>query len=272
VPSSIPEEPPSPCTFVLDSVSFADVPANGSSLRVGVTTAAGCKWSSQSPVDWLTVPDDKKSGAGRIDVRVLANSGPARAATVVVAGQSVTVEQRAALICSVSLTPELVNASPSGGQVSVTLSSPSGCAWAVTGAPNWMTVTPLSGNGPATLKVSVSANTGAARAAVLTVGGRELRVEQASLPPCAYTVAADQFTVSRKKQSVKFEVATQSHCQWSATSSASWARVPSAVKTGTLTLEVKIDDNSHSGSRSAVVTIIGQNFTKDVSITQLGED
>jgi len=135
-----------------------------------------------------------------------------------------------------------------------------------------MTVTPLSGNGPATLKVSVSANTGAARAAVLTVGGRELRVEQASLPPCAYTVAADQFTVSRKKQSVKFEVATQSHCQWSATSSASWARVPSAVKTGTLTLEVKIDDNSHSGSRSAVVTIIGQNFTKDVSITQLGED
>jgi hypothetical protein len=134
-----------------------------------------------------------------------------------------------------------------------------------------MTVSPLSEKGPATLKLSVSANAGAARAAVLTVGGRELRVEQASLPPCTYTVAGDQFTVSRRKQSVKFEVATQSNCQWSATSSASWARVPSGVKTGTQTLEVKIDDYSRSGSRSAVVTIVGANFTKDVSITQLDD-
>ena len=183
-----------------------------------------------------------------------------------------TIEQRAALICSVSLTPELINASPSGGLVSVSLSSPHGCAWEVAGQPNWVTVTPLSGNGPATLKVSTSANTGTPRAAVLTVGGRELRVEQAALPPCTYTVAANQFTVSRRKQQVKIEVATQSHCQWSATSSASWARVPSGVKTGTGTLEVKIDDYSRSGSRSAVVAIIGENFTKEVSITQLGEE
>jgi hypothetical protein len=271
-PSSLPDVPSSPCTFVLDPVSFADVPANGSSLRINVATQAGCTWTSRSPVDWLTVPADLKSGGGRVDVRVLANSGPARAAAVVVAGQSVTIEQRGAPICSVSLTPELVSASPAGGQVSVSLSAPSGCAWGVTGAPNWITVSPLTGNGPATLKVSTAANTGAARAAILTVGGRELRVEQASLPPCTYTVAADQFTVSKKKQSVKFEVATQSSCQWSATSSASWARVPSGAKTGTLTLEVKIDDNSHSGSRSAVVTIIGDDFTKDVSITQLGGD
>ena len=267
-----PPDGPSPCTFALDSVRFGDVPANASTLRVGVTTEAGCKWTSQSAVDWLTVPADMKSGAGRVDVRVLANNGPARAAAVVVAGQSVTIEQRAAVICSVSLTPELVNASPSGGQVSVSLSSPSGCTWAVTGAPNWITVTPLSGTGPATLKVSTTANTGGARAAVLTVGGRELRVEQAALPPCTYTVAADQFTVSRRKQSVKFEVSTQSNCQWSATSSASWARVPSGAKTGTQTLEVKIDDYSRSGSRSAVVTITGANFTKEISITQLSGD
>ena len=51
-----------------------------------------------------------KSGDGRVDVRVLANTGPARTAAVVVAGQNVTIEQRAALICSVSLTPELVSA------------------------------------------------------------------------------------------------------------------------------------------------------------------
>ena len=213
-----------------------------------------------------------KSGDGRVDVRVLANTGPARSASVVVAGQSVTIEQRAAPICNVSLTPELVSASPSGGQVSVSLSSPNGCAWEVTGLTNWVTVTPLSGNGGAKLKVSTSANTGVPRAAVLMVGGRELRVEQAAPPPCTYAIAVDQFTVSRRKQEIKIEVVTQSHCQWRTTSSASWARVPSGAKTGTATLEVKIDDYSRSVSRSAVVGIIGDNFTKEISITQLGDD
>ena len=174
--------------------------------------------------------------------------------------------------CSVSLTPELVSAAASGGQTSVSVSAPRGCAWEVAGLPNWVTVTPLSGSGPETLKVSTSANTGLSRAAVLTVGGRQLRVEQAALPSCTYTVTADQFTVSRKKQSVNIDVTTQSHCQWSATSSASWARVPSGVKTGTGKLEVKIDDYSRSDSRSAIVAIIGANFTKEVSITQSGGD
>ena len=68
-------------------VSFTDVPSNASSLRVRVTTQAGCTWTSQSGVDWLSVPGDMKSGDGRVDVRVLANTGPARSAAVVVAGQ-----------------------------------------------------------------------------------------------------------------------------------------------------------------------------------------
>jgi hypothetical protein len=36
-------------------------------------------------------------------------------------------------------------------------------------------------------------------------------------------------------------------------------------------MEVKIDDYSRSGSRSAIVAVIGANFTREVSITELGE-
>jgi len=273
-PSSPPVPPvntPPSCTFVIEKVQFTDVTADASSVRVDVKTEAGCTWTSQSAVDWLLVPSDTKTGSGRVDVRVLANTGPARSATVLVAGQNVTVEQRAALICSVSLTPARVTAPPSGGAVSTSLSTPSGCAWAVTSIPNWITVSPLSGNGSATLKVTATPNSGAARTAVLMVGGQELRVEQAQLPSCTYSVTPDTLTVSRKKQDVKFEVATLSYCEWSATSSASWARVPTGVRTASGTLVVKVDDNSRS-SRSAVVTITGQNFSKDVTVTQLGDD
>lgn len=126
-------------------------------------------------------------------------------------------------------------------------------------------------SGDGRVDVRVLANTGPIRTAAVVVAGQNVTIEQrAALAPCTYTVTADQFTVSWKKQHVKIDVTTQSHCQWSATSSASWARVPSGVTTGTGTLEVKIDDYSRSGSRSAIVAVIGANFTKGVSITQSG--
>ena len=271
VPPAVPDPIP-PCTFLVETLSFSDVSANGSSLRVDVKTEARCTWTSQSAVEWLSVPGEARTGAGRLDVRVLANTGPARSASVVVAGQNVTVDQRAALICSFSFTPALVTAPPLGGAVSVSLSAPAGCAWAVTGTPSWITVSPVSGNGPASLKVTATRNSGADRAAVLTVGGQDLRVEQAQLPACTYTVTPDQKTVSRRKQTVKLEIATLSHCEWSATSSASWAHVASGVRVGSGTLDVKVDDNSRDDSRTAVVTIGGQNFSKEVAIKQWGDD
>lgn len=267
-----PPPPPAPCAFVVEAIRFPDVSANGSSLRVDVKTEAGCTWTSQSSVDWLSVPSDAKIGADRLDVRVLANNGPARSASVIVAGQTVTVEQRAAVICSFSFTPAIAKAPPSGGVVSVSLGSPTGCAWAVAGVPNWLTVSPLNGNGPATLKVTATPNSGADRAAVLTISGQELRVEQARLPPCTYTVTPDQKTVSKRKQTVKFEIATLSHCEWSAASSATWADVSSAPRTASGTLEVKVDDNARANTRTAVITISGQTFSKDVTIKQWGDD
>lgn len=266
------QDTPAPCIFVVEKIQFTDVIADGSSVRVDVKTEAGCTWTSQSGVDWLSVPSETKTGPGRVDVRVLANSGPARSATVIVAGQNVTVEQRAALICSVSFAPALVSVTASGGVVSVSLSTPAGCAWSMTGIPNWINVSPASGNGAATLKVTATPNSGAARTAMLMVGGQVLRVEQAQLPSCTYTITPDRVAVSRKKQDVKIEIATLSHCEWSATSSASWARVTSGVRTASGTLQVKVDDNSRSPSRSAVVTVTGQNFSKEVTITQWGDD
>jgi all-beta uncharacterized protein len=270
-PASEPAPPPSPCTFSVASVSFTDIAATGSSLHVDVKTEAGCAWTSQSGVEWLRVPGDTKTGSGKVEVDVSANSGSARSAAIVVAGQSVTIEQRAAMVCSFTLTPDSFNASASGDSISVSVKSQAGCAWAVTGAPSWVSVAPPSGSGSATLKITAAANSGNARTATLSVGGREFRVEQAQLPACTYAVTPESFTLSHKKQQKKVEVATLSHCQWTATSSAAWLRVSSDPRTGSGEIELKVDDYSRSGVRSAVVTIAGQNFSREVTVTQLGE-
>ena len=60
-----------------------------------------------------------KTGSGRVEVRVSANSGAARTAAIVVAGQSVTFEQRAATVCSFTVTPDSFNAPAAGASVSV---------------------------------------------------------------------------------------------------------------------------------------------------------
>ena len=119
--------------------------------------------------------------------------------------------------------------------------------------------------------MTAAPNSGASRTAVLIVGGRELRIEQAQAP-CTYTVTPDRFETSYKKQDRKIEIATQSQCQWSATSSASWVRVSSETRTGSRELDVKIEENSSSNARTAVVTITGQSFTKVVTIAQAEED
>ena len=174
--------------------------------------------------------------------------------------------------CSFTLAPDVCNAPASGGSTSVSVNSPAGCAWTVTGAVSWVTVSPLSGSGSATLKIAAAANSGNARTAALSVGGRELRVEQAQLPACTYAVTPESFTVSHKKQQKKVEVATLSHCQWTATSSVPWVRVSSGARTGSGEIELKVDDYSRSETRSAVVTIAGQNFSSEVTVTQIGED
>jgi hypothetical protein len=272
-PEPTPEPPPPPpCTFNVASVSFTDIAATGSALQVDVTTQSGCAWTSQSGVDWLRVPGDTKTGSGRVEVSVSPNVGSARSAAIVVAGQTVAIEQRAAMVCSFTLTPDSFNVSASGGSTAVSLSSSPGCAWTVTGAPGWVTVSPLSGSGSATLKVAAAPSSGAARAAVLSVAGRELRVEQAQLPACTYTVTPESFTVSHKKQHRKVEVETLSYCQWSATSNAPWVRVSSGTRTGSGEIELKVDDYSRSRTRSAVVTITGQNVSREVTVTQTGKD
>jgi hypothetical protein len=273
VPEPVPPPPATPaCTFSVASVSFTDIAATGSAVQVDVTTQAGCEWRSQSGVEWLRVPGDTKTGSGRVEVSVAPNAGSARSAAIIIAGQSVTIEQRAAIVCSFTLTPGSFSASASGGSGSVSLNTSAACAWTVTGAPGWVTVSPLSGTGSATLKVAVSANSGPPRAAVLSVGGREFRVEQAQLPACTYTATPESFTLSHRKQRRTVAVATLSHCSWSATSSAAWVSVSSGARTGSGEIELKVDENSRERARWAVVTITGQNFSTDITVKQEGED
>ena len=73
---------------------------------------------------------------------------------------------------SVTVSPSaLAFAAENAPAQSVMLSSDG--AWRVTPGDSWFTVTPLTGNGAATLQVSVGRNAGGARSATFTVAGTD---------------------------------------------------------------------------------------------------
>ena len=66
-----------------------------------------------------------------------------------------------------------------GGNAAVNVTSPVGCNWNVTGAPNWVTFAgAMSGSGNGALSYQVGTNSGSDRSATMTVGGVPFVVEQ----------------------------------------------------------------------------------------------
>jgi len=84
------------CTFSL-SASGQSFDATGGTGSVTVTTSSGCAWSATSSESWLTVISGASgTGAGVVMYRVAVNtSGLARAASLTIGGQTLTVNQTA---------------------------------------------------------------------------------------------------------------------------------------------------------------------------------
>jgi Putative binding domain, N-terminal len=166
------------CAFSISPASQS-VAASGSAGSVAVTTTAGCAWTSVSGGSWVTVTSGASgSGSGSTGFSVAANTATtARSVTVTIAGKTFTVNQAAAA-CSYTVTPASVTAAAAGSSGAIGVTTQSGCAWSGTSPVGWIT---LNGTGPGSGNVSytVAVNTGAARTATLTIGGKSVTVTQA---------------------------------------------------------------------------------------------
>jgi 3-keto-L-gulonate-6-phosphate decarboxylase len=58
-----------------------------------VSTTTGCSWSASDIPAWMTVSTGTITGSGGLPYSVAENTGPARSATIVVAGRSIVVSQ-----------------------------------------------------------------------------------------------------------------------------------------------------------------------------------
>lgn len=153
------------CALTLSS-SSATVPAAGSQLNVGVSTARDCTWSATSHVSWIQPSPAAGQGEATLTLTVAANTEQStRAGTVSVADQQYQVSQDAAAPppppphCTYGLAPVSRTLNENGGVRDVRIVTGSGCPWTATPLVDWITIVGNpSGTGAATIQYRVDRN------------------------------------------------------------------------------------------------------------------
>jgi hypothetical protein len=180
-----------PAAIASLSATSQSFPATASSGSVALTYVNGCAWSTTGAPSWVTITGGVSSqGSGTVSFSLAANTGPARSATLIIAGKSFVINQASGgLGCDPAAVPTLSSSSQSftasGSSGYVTLTYVNGCAWTTTGAPSWVTVTTgLSGQGSNTINFTLAANTGAARSATLSIAGKSFTINQSAAIAC----------------------------------------------------------------------------------------
>ncbi len=147
-----------------------------------------------------------------------------------------------------------------GSSLTLTVVAPRECAWTAASEASWVQVAPASGQGEASVTATVAENDDArSRTGTLVINDTRVTLTQEAAP-CRYQLGSSEARLSHDGGRTAIRISTAGGCNWSATSSASWARVLTASGSGTATVEVEVGEND-GPQRTATVAIASQQFT-----------
>jgi hypothetical protein len=196
------------------------------------------------------------NGAGEVRVDVPLNNGPARAGTVLIAGQPLTLSQTSG--CTYVVTPTSRDIGSGGGTSAASIATPPACPWTASSNSSWITIDSASGTGPAQVGFTVAPNQAPARAGSLTVAGQAIAVTQAS--PCAWVMAPVSHAFTAEGGNGNVLVVVTGACSWTAKSEVDWITM-TAGATGTGNGLVQFFASPNQGrARTGSITIAGQRY------------
>jgi hypothetical protein len=248
------------------SIGQSQFPSSGGAGNLTISAQSGCPWTATTNVGWISLSSPSGTGSGSVGFTVAANTGASRAGIITAGGIVIGISQAgplAGVTCTVNINPTSQSTPAAGAtDINVAVATTAGCAWTATSNAPWLTITSgASGSGNGTVRLNVSANTGAARTGTLTIGGRTFTVNQAAA--CTYSIDPGSITVGDENiQGLSVAVtATPATCSWTATSQAGWIAIVSGTSgTGNGSVTYAVSDFGGT-SRTGTMTIAGQIFT-----------
>jgi Putative binding domain, N-terminal/Viral BACON domain len=264
--SPSPSTPSPSCTYSVSASGSEFGPAGGTGTLT-VSAPTGCRWTASSQAEWIAVQGSASgSGNGTVSMTIAAYDGSEpRSGSVTVAEQRVSISQSA---CSLRLSPENRAFSDQGGSGEIDLAIQPGCRWRAGETPQWVTITPSDGIGPATLRVTVAENnTGLRRDAMVRLGATALTIAQGG-ESCRYAVASDRSEFAFAGGDGIVEVKTAAGCRWEIKTDVDWLRVQDeSTGTGPARLRFSVGVNTRSEDRLGHVALNGES----IDITQSGQ-
>ena len=151
------------------------------------------------------------------------------------------------------------SAPATAGTLTATLTTTRDCTWTAQVDGGWISVQPLSGQGAATITLTVIENVqGRPRSATILINDQPFTMTQEPAP-CRFEVAPPAANVASQGARVQFAVRTLEGCSWSTQTSQSWVRVVSGSggeRSGSV--EVTVDSNQ-GAERTATLKVAGIN-------------
>jgi hypothetical protein len=172
--------------------------------------------------------------------------------------------------CTYSVAPTSATVSDQGGSGTLAVKAPGVCAWTVESPASWLTVTPRSGNGDATVTYTATAQEGVeGRASTFSVAGQSVTVSQTGrpLPACTYSVSPPSAVFAAAGGANAVVIQTLSHCTWTAASQTGWITLTSAGSgSGSGAFSYVVAVNTGTATRNGTLTAAGNT----IAITQGG--
>jgi hypothetical protein len=257
--------PEAPKCSVTVTAPEGSIASSGGTGVVTVTTTPECEWTAVSESSWITdlSPTHGQSSA-QVQFRAASNpNATARDGAIGINGQRAVIRQ-AASACEIGAAASASQFPASGGTGTVTISAPGECRWIANPNVSWITLSSPSGSGNGTVGFTVAANSGAARAGILTAGGVEIGISQAGQAPvtCTFSINPTSESISADGATdIDVAVTATAGCAWTSASNASWLTITSGASgsgSGTVTLTAAANTGA---ARTGTVLIGGRMFT-----------
>jgi hypothetical protein len=162
--------------------------------------------------------------------------------------------------CSVSLTGPVESIAADGGAGTVVVSTQPECAWTATAEANWITVSPVEGQGNGQVQFQAGQNPNpTTRSGAININGQRAVIQQAaSACEIDLRISVTQFPASGGAGVVT--VAGPGGCGWTVSSSVGWIAVSPPSGSGSADVNFTVASNSGS-ARTGTLTIGGHPVT-----------
>ena len=161
------------------SPSVTSFPATGGTATATVGVSRECEWSATSNAPWLVITGGARGqGDGTITYRVDPNADPvARRGALAAGGIEVELSQAAAP-CRYDVGAGSTTLPADGGETRIDVSTHAACSWTASTDASWAGLTPTSGRGTASLRLSAGVNSGGTRSVTVAVSDGHVTVTQ----------------------------------------------------------------------------------------------